>query len=104
MTIVTNKEFMSNHKRYFDLAINEQVCIKRGRNMFKLVYTPADNNAELSANGEFINAAEYMTFMNKSDKPKPEKPLSEMFWGVLSKESAESLREHVKTMREEWDT
>jgi hypothetical protein len=37
------------------------------------------------------------------DKPKPALRLSEMFRGVLSKESAESFNKHIKTMREEWD-
>jgi len=38
MTVVSSKEFVSNQKRYFDLALNEDIAIKRGRNMFHLVY------------------------------------------------------------------
>jgi hypothetical protein len=40
MTVVSSKEFVSNQKRYFDLALNEQVFIKRGKNMFHIAYNP----------------------------------------------------------------
>jgi hypothetical protein len=36
------------------------------------------------------------------DKPKPSVRLSDMFRGVLSKESAENFMEHIKTVRNEW--
>ena len=42
MTTVSSKEFMTNQKRYFDLAVNENVCIKRGKNIFHLIYRPVD--------------------------------------------------------------
>ena len=42
MTLVSSKEFVSNQKRYFDLALNEDVVIKRGRNRFHLVFVPAE--------------------------------------------------------------
>jgi len=38
MTVVSSKEFVSNQKKYFDLAVNEDVCIKRGKNMYYLTY------------------------------------------------------------------
>lgn len=31
MTVVSTKEFITNQKKYFDLAIKEQVVIKRGK-------------------------------------------------------------------------
>jgi len=34
MTVVSTKEFISNQKKYFNIALNEQVYIKRGGNMF----------------------------------------------------------------------
>ena len=43
------------------------------------------------------------TLIEKSENPKPQQRLSDMFRGVLSKESAESFHEHIKTMRNEWD-
>jgi len=34
MTVVSSKDFASNNDRYFDLALNEQIFIQRGNNMF----------------------------------------------------------------------
>ena len=49
MTVINSREFALNQKRYFDLAINEDVFIKRGKNRFRLVYT----------NGKNTNSTEY---------------------------------------------
>ena len=43
MTIVSSKEFVSNQKRYFDLARNEQIGIRRGKNIFHLKYAQIEN-------------------------------------------------------------
>ena len=93
MTVVSSKEFASNQKRYFDLAENEQVCIRQGGKMFHLTYSPA---ADDEKDDEYINIP------NKRNKP--DRKLSEMFRGVFSKEDAESFIEQIKTMREEWNT
>ena len=42
MTVVSSKEFTSNQKKYFDLAVNENVVIKRGKSIFYLMYAPVD--------------------------------------------------------------
>jgi hypothetical protein len=34
MTVVSSKEFVANEEKYFELALNEQVFIKKGENMF----------------------------------------------------------------------
>ena len=36
MTVVSSKEFVSNDGKYFDLALNEQVFVKRGNNIFHI--------------------------------------------------------------------
>ena len=36
MTVVSSKEFASHQKKYYDLAVNEEVGIRRGKNMFLL--------------------------------------------------------------------
>ena len=36
MTVVSSKEFSAHQKEYFDLAVNGQICIKRGNDMFQL--------------------------------------------------------------------
>jgi predicted transcriptional regulator len=40
MTAVSSKEFVTRRKKYFDLALSEDVCIKRGSNMFHLTHAP----------------------------------------------------------------
>ena len=37
MTVVSSKEFISNEDKYFDLALNEQVFVKRGDYMFHII-------------------------------------------------------------------
>ena len=46
MTVVNSKEFVTNQKKYFNLAVNEDIFIKRGKNRFRLVYTNVDNTSE----------------------------------------------------------
>jgi hypothetical protein len=41
MNVINSKEFASNQDKYFDIAKNENVCIKRGNGMFHLTYQPA---------------------------------------------------------------
>ena len=43
MTVISSREFAVNQKKYFDLAINEEVCIKRGKNIFQLIRTNGHN-------------------------------------------------------------
>jgi len=43
MTVVSSKEFISNDDKYFDLALDEQVYIQRGDNMFLLLSKKADD-------------------------------------------------------------
>jgi len=45
MTVVSSKEFATKPAKYYNLAVNEQVIIKRGNNMFHL----------MCANGRHIN-------------------------------------------------
>ena len=44
MTVVSSKEFVDNQKRYFDLAVKEELFIKRGKNVFHLICTTFDGN------------------------------------------------------------
>jgi len=39
MKVVSSKDFASNQEKYFDLALNEQVFVKRGNNMFIVTST-----------------------------------------------------------------
>jgi len=44
MTVVSSKEFVSNEDKYFDMAVNEELCIKRGNNVFYLIYKSSDKS------------------------------------------------------------
>ena len=46
MTVVNSKEFAANQKKYFDLAVSDEVLIRRGRNRFHLICTTANNTNE----------------------------------------------------------
>jgi len=37
MTVVTTKEFNSNQEKYFDMALDEQVFVKRGDYMYHII-------------------------------------------------------------------
>ena len=42
MTLVSTKEFNTHQDKYLDLAVNEEVCIKRGDALFYLMYRPLE--------------------------------------------------------------
>ena len=43
MTVVNSKEFAMNQSKYYNLAVNDDVFIKRGKNMFHLMCANNDN-------------------------------------------------------------
>ena len=43
MTVVSSKEFVGNEDKYFDMALDEQVIIQKGDNMFFLIYKNMDD-------------------------------------------------------------
>jgi len=57
MTIISSKEFATHQDKYFNLAINEDVCIKRERKIFRLVYEPvAEEQAVLQPDDDLRRA------------------------------------------------
>jgi hypothetical protein len=36
MTVISSKEFTTNQKKYFDLAVKQDLLIKRGKNQFRV--------------------------------------------------------------------
>ena len=75
------------------------------KNMERTIIIPREQRVSLSVPSSYIGKRVEVTFVliEQAEKPKPPTRLSDMFRGVLSKESAESFNEHIKTMREEWD-
>ena len=43
MTVVSSQEFATNQNKYFDMAMNGQVFVQRGDNMFHLICTNNDD-------------------------------------------------------------
>ena len=43
MTVVSSREFASNQSKYYNLAVDNDILIKRGKNMFRLMYTSEEN-------------------------------------------------------------
>ena len=73
--------------------------------MESTIIIPRKSRVSLSVPPSYIGKQVEVTFalIDKTETPKPATRLSEMFRGVLSKESAESFHQHIQTMREEWD-
>jgi len=74
--------------------------------MVSTVVIPRKTRVSLSVPPSYIGKRVEVSFSLKDemDEPKPTVRLSDMFRGVLSKESAESLIQHTQAMRKEWDT
>ena len=56
MTVVSSKDFAANQEKYFDLALNEQLIIQRGDNMFIVQIFP-QNVKKLGARQGWAQAA-----------------------------------------------
>jgi hypothetical protein len=52
MTVVSSKEFTTNQDKYFDMALDEQVYIENGNNMFLLIYKNVDDMKHIQ--GKFV--------------------------------------------------
>ena len=47
MTVISTQEFVANQNMYFNMAINQDVCIKRDEGMFYIKYNPvAETNGK----------------------------------------------------------
>jgi hypothetical protein len=47
MTVVSTQDFVTNHNRYFDLAIDEQVVVNRGDYSFRIVLDTAPREQKI---------------------------------------------------------
>jgi len=43
MTVISTQEFVANQNKYFDMAIEHDIHIKRGLNMYQLICTNFNN-------------------------------------------------------------
>ena len=44
MTVISTQEFVTNQNKYFNMAIHQDVCIKRDEGMFQIRYNPIEDN------------------------------------------------------------
>jgi len=44
MAVVSSREFATHQKKYYDMAVNEDLVIKRGRNRFHLICANVDSS------------------------------------------------------------
>jgi len=47
MIVISSKEFVANQKKYFELAMNEQVYIKNGEDMFVFSITNGEKEPDM---------------------------------------------------------
>ena len=68
MTVVSSKEFAINQKKFYNLALSEQIAIKRGKNLFYLTCAALGDDDDASdladamatENDEDINVDDYL--------------------------------------------
>jgi predicted transcriptional regulator len=70
MTLVSSKEFATNQKKFYNIALNERVIIKRGKNIFYLSSANHDHDesfdvaeAKERANDENTSADDFIRFL-----------------------------------------
>ena len=73
MTVVSSKEFATRPARYYNMAVNERVVIRRGKNMFHLVFSPFEKAKEqVYYEQDYDEKKEYMqlktAFLNRSKR------------------------------------
>jgi hypothetical protein len=56
MTVVSSKEFATNQKKFYGMALNERVFIRRGKNMFYLTCVPFEADDEATDLADAIAA------------------------------------------------
>ena len=56
MTVVSSNEFAINQNKFYDMALNERVFIKRGKNMFYLVCATFEDDDEATDLADAIDA------------------------------------------------
>ena len=58
MTVVSSKEFAASPAKYYHRALDEQVTIKRGRNMFRLINANTGIEDDEDDDDEYITMEE----------------------------------------------
>jgi hypothetical protein len=56
MTIINSNEFFINQEKYFDMALNEDVYIRKGENMFAVTIADEQKNEYLEPDDDLRRA------------------------------------------------
>ena len=59
MIVIISKQFATNQKKFYDLAINEPIIIKRGRNIFHLICGNIEDNETKDDYADLTEAKAY---------------------------------------------
>lgn len=65
MVVITPSELRNNQKKYFDLAENERVVIKRGRKVIELVVTEKIGDNPSPSGDKWFDSAENLNELKK---------------------------------------
>ena len=71
MTVVNSKEFISNDEKYFELAVNGDVCIQRGAYMFQLIcksIDPMEKDIIFEPDDDFRDSISWEDFRERTNK------------------------------------
>jgi predicted transcriptional regulator len=74
MTVVSSKEFAINQRRIYNIALNERVVIRRGKNIFHLTSGNTDNDyvdlmeAKAYADDENTSLADFKKYVSELAK------------------------------------
>ena len=67
MPVISSKEFATNQKKYFDMAISKDVFIRRGKNKFVVSNANANDDDEvLEPDDDFRRALSVTEFKEKA--------------------------------------
>ena len=56
MTVVSTKEFNSNNQKYFDMAVNSDVCIKDDKYIYHLIANPIEPDIIFQPDDDFYRS------------------------------------------------
>jgi len=56
MTVVSTKEFNSNSQKYFDMAVNGEVCIKDEKYIYQLIANPVEPDIIFQPDDDFYRS------------------------------------------------
>jgi len=72
--------------------------------MTSTIITPRSSRVSLPVPDAYIGRQVEVTFMPLNEtKQQSKQQFAEMFWGALSKESAEDFIKHTQSIRKEWE-